>query len=100
MVESNSMPSDPVEQVRRLARVYRAVQRAQYVQTEHRKMKSAFQSHAHQSDALMDSADLVRRVRDHSVRPEDIRDIGRAAIKVGPRLYSIVARHIREKKHA
>lgn len=54
--------------------------------------------HASQNDLLFDVEGLVGRVRDKNVHPEDVRMIGRGAIKSAPRIYGAVARHIRAKK--
>lgn len=49
---------------------------------------------------IMDSVELVGRIQNKSVRSEDVRMIGRVAINSAPRIYGIVAKHIKRQKNA
>lgn len=91
----NSM--DP-SQIHRFMRVYRAAKTARNVKRGYRKAKSMLDDHAGQTDLLLDAAELVGRVRDQQVRPEDIHNAGRAIINSAPRVYKFIARHVRKQQ--
>lgn len=94
------MAIDPLEQAKRFIRVYRVVKQVSYIQDERNKLKSAMNDHARQSDMLMDASDIIHRIRDKSVRPEDVRALGRGAMNSAPKLYDAISKYIRERKNA
>ena len=93
---------DP-EQARKILRIYRGAKVVRGGWRDFKKTKSMLEDHRSQSDFLMDAEELVSRVREKRVRPEDVRDGARAVVNSVPKIYRFAARHIsknREKKDA
>ncbi len=89
------MDADPLE---RVLRVYRVARAARRVRLSHRKLKRMLDDHAAQTDVLLDASELVERIREERVEPEDVRRGARAIVNSAPRVYRAVARHIRNRK--
>lgn len=92
------VPLDPEEQARRLYRAYRGVKVAKKALDGYRKTKDMLDDHAEQTDALIDAEGFVTRVREKRVHREDVRAAGRAIVNSAPKIYDVVARHIRKKR--
>ena len=86
------------DQARKLFRAYRGARAAGRGVRGYRRAKSMLDSHAAQTDALIDAEGIVSRVRDKQVDSHDVRDIGRGVIKATPRVYRFVSRHIRKNR--
>lgn len=90
----------PSDQIQRLLRAYRAATMIQDVRQGHQKIKNIFDKHSNQSNSIMDAADLSGRIIRKKVQPEDVRSLGKIAVKSAPRVYEIVARHVQRQKNA
>jgi len=88
---------DP-SQVQRFIRVYRAAKTARQVRLGHRKLKRMLDDHGGQTETLLDAAELVGRVQNQEVRAEDVQAGARAVVNSIPRVYRVVARHVRKNR--
>ena len=85
---------DP-EKIRRAVRVYRAASAVGRVHRGLAEIKHGVGQHTRQVNAMLNASELAERIREKRVEPEDVRGIGRAAVKSMPRVYNAIAGHIR-----
>lgn len=86
------------DQARRILRIYRGAQIAKRGARGYRKAKDMLDSHAGQTNALIDAEGFVNRVREKRVHPEDVRGGMRLAVNSTPRVIRFVANHIRKAR--
>ncbi len=88
---------DP-EKIRSAVRVYRAASTVGRVRQGLDEIRAGVGQHNRQVNVMLNVSQLAKRFREDTVEPEDIREIGRAAVKAAPKVYRAVADHIRRHR--
>lgn len=86
------------DQARKILKIYRGVKIVRGGVRDIKKTKSMLDDHRRQSDFLMDSEELATRIREKSVRTDDVRNAARTAVNSIPKVYRFASRHIKRNR--
>lgn len=84
--------------VEKMLRVYRAVKTTNRALENKSKLKRALDTHGDRMGAAMDLTEAGRKVATGNIDRYDFRVACKATVRRGPKVYSFVARKIRERK--
>lgn len=91
------MSLDP-DQARKILKIYRGAKIAGRSFNDVKKAKNMLNSHSVQVDFLMDSEEIISRVRNKEVRSGDVGRLARSAVNSVPKLYNFLSNHIKKSK--